>query len=222
MTEIQTQALEHEPRSTDPRSNRLNSVNVARMVEMPQPEFEGFLNTLGRHLGAKATIYTIGSTHMTFLESTGIGPQFRMDGYSPAEVRQFKDSLQRDLDESLFSDAAAVRVNPKQPLVWMGCFGKIALNIRPSEQVQRQRAEIESYLKWRFDRVPTLRSFRPHITIGAVQRNYLTAEEQTNLRLLLPEGLQVPRRIALNGLMASLSRYLPKRPSYRKYRSKPV
>jgi hypothetical protein len=212
---VETQIQQAAGQSGEGRAwgDRLNSVYVARTVEMPQPEFEDFLNTFGRHLSGRGRIYTLGSTHMTFLSSTGIGQQFRMDDYSPGEVRRFRDDLQKDLDESLFSDAASVEVNADKPLQLVNSCGKIALSIEPSEPILQQRAETEAFLKWRFGRLPRLGSFLPHISVGFVRPDCLTKEEQANPSLLLPEGLHVPHSIALNGLTTYLATFPPRRSS---------
>jgi hypothetical protein len=183
---------------------------VARTVESRQSKVEGFLNRAGRHLGRMASIKTVSSTHLTFLESGGSLKQiFRTNGFTPRDVRSFSVDLQAHLFDREGSEPhkqLLVEVNADEPLIWMGGrTNKLALNINLNEALEAERNHIEAFVGERFTHVPRLKAFDPHITIGAIDSRIIDAEARGNPGLLLPEDLHIPRHIALNGLMVYLN-----------------
>jgi len=185
----------------------LKDVYVARTVEEPQPVIESFLNGLGRALGHTATIYTIGSTHLTFLESRGLQPHFERDGYGPSDISDFKDELQRHLEGKFPKEDRTVVLNSRRPLRWIG-YRKLAFNIVPTVHLTAVRASVEEFLGNEFGVVPRMQSFRPHITIGEVHYDIDNTVPQNPARLL-PGGLQIPRNVAMNGLSVYLGSIHP-------------
>lgn len=185
----------------------LREVYVARTVREPQPNFEKFLNTFGRRLGLTAVINTIASTHLTFLESSGLAGHFRTRGFSEKDIRQFRGELEQHLGDSLDTDYATVYVDEKRPLRFMGRTGTLALNIEQDETLSEERNEIERFLTERFGELPDLQEFDPHITLGRITRR-LGYREWNDPTRLVP-GLQLPEAVTLNGLEAYLGRFQP-------------
>lgn len=185
----------------------LKDVYVAHTVKEPQPEVEDFLNGLGRALGRTATIYTIGSTHLTVLESCGLQPHFQRGGYSPNDISGFKDDLQGHLEDRFPADDRTVVLNSKRPLRWVG-WRKLAFNIVPTLHLSNVRASIEEFLEYEFGEAPAMRPFEPHITVGEV---YYGTDDRVpqNPATILPKALQVPRNVAMNGLSVHLGSIHP-------------
>jgi hypothetical protein len=191
-------------RGERPRSG-LRDVYVARTVQEPQKGFERFLNRFARHLGAGAMINTIGSTHLTFLESSGVMGHFRSRGYTPSDVRAFKCDLEHHLKDTLPSQHAIVEVNNEVPFKWMAGRATLALNVVEDEHLTQERDKIEGFLRDHFGVLPHLRTFDPHITLGRLTRRP-TATERSDPLELLPDDLRVPAGVALNGLETYLGR----------------
>jgi len=183
----------------------VREVYVARTVHEDNPRLAKFLESFGRVLGSSATIFTLGSTHLTFLESCGLTPHFRNHGYTPDDIRSFKVALELRLRNVFGRDEPAVAVDADAPLWLRGRNNSIAIRLAADEGLAEERAEIEDFLARRFGELPDLRAFEPHITVGNLKRTP-TADERRDPQLLLPEGLYVPGPIALNGLEAYLGR----------------
>jgi hypothetical protein len=196
-------------RQRDLQRSPLREVYVARTVQEPQPKFESFLNRFGRRLGVMATINTIASTHLTFLESSGIAGHFKTRGYSPSDIRQFRGDLEQHLKETLPDDHTTVTVDESKPLRWVGKAGTLALNIAEDEVLARERNEIELFLQDHFDDLPNLRPFEPHITLGRIHRQIGYREYADPMRAA-PKGIALPEEVVLNGLEAYLGRFQPR------------
>jgi hypothetical protein len=185
-------------RSGGQKKGPLREVYVARTVQEPQPKVERFLNQFGRHLGRKALIKTVGSTHLTFLETYGLGAAFRSEGYTPTDIRQFRNELDEHLKDNLPERRPLVQVDPEKPLRWMGNKA-LALNIVHDEGLSTEREAIEDFLKQRFGELPKLRPFEAHITVGRFFCRILP-EEQGDPTLFVPGHIHVPSEVAMNGL----------------------
>lgn len=184
----------------------LRDVYVARTVRESDGKFEAFLRSLGRSFGPEAMINGSGSTHLTFLESCGIAPHFRNKGYTPDDIKSFKVSLEQHLGDTLPKGGKVVKVDPEKPLIWMpGRNKSLAINVMPDDNLLAERTQIEAFLESHFGELPGLRDFEPHITLGRVVRR-LTQRERTDPRVLLPNWLQTPNVVALNGLAVYLGR----------------
>lgn len=187
----------------------LREVYVARTVREPQRGFERFLNSFGRRLGAMAmvNIHTIGSTHLTFLESRGVSGQFDYLGYGPHDIRAFKGELEQHLKRALPDQRARVEVDSEEPLKWMA-GGALALNIVEDELLTQERDKIEEFLTDHFGEMPGLWPFSPHITIGRLTED-VPLQERDDPMSLVPNGLRIPETIVLNGLETYLGRFQP-------------
>jgi hypothetical protein len=183
----------------------LRDVYVARTVQESEKRFERFLNRFGRHLGVTAMIHTVGSTHLSFLESRGVKGHFISRGYTPADIRTFKCDLEQHLKDNLPSRRTIVGVDEKRPLKWMAGRATLALNIVEDEHLTQERGEIEGFLTDHFGRLPELRAFEPHITLGRIIRG-LTAAERRDPMELIPDTMDMPYTVALNGLETYLGR----------------
>jgi hypothetical protein len=192
------------------KSSALRDIYVARTVKEPQDRVDRFLNRLGRHLGHMATIKTIGSTHITFLESYGVKSKFRNFGYSPTDVRTFRVALQQHLDNKLPGGDIEVRVDPDRPLGWKGGRNnKLVINLLNEDRLEAERDEIEKFLIERFGTVPILQKFDPHVTLGRVNSRIIDPATRLDPEVLLPPGVNVPDQFVLNGLTAYLDRIQP-------------
>ena len=181
----------------------LRDIYVARTVEDPQRPFENFLKRVGKRLGHMASVKTITSTHVTFLESSGsIKQTFRNHQFTPDDVRQFSGALQSYLDKQRPRENTRVAIDDEQPLVWYP-NNKLALNVVPIDELLEQREVIEQFLVSHFDSVPKLKSFEPHITLGHVDSRVVSREVRQDPRVLLP-NIYIPTEVALNGLMVYL------------------
>lgn len=184
--------------------SRLKAVSVARTVEASQEHFQEFLTTVGRELGQLASIRTITSTRLTFLESGGINMAARQSRMDSRAISRFSYWLSNRLDANRAQDIF-VQVDRGQPFKIMGKrHDKLALNILEDEQLMAERANTEALLKEEFGELPKLKSFEPHITIGFVHPTALSVYEQRHPEILLPEDLSIPTHIALNGLSVYL------------------
>lgn len=206
------------------RGHRLKGVYAARTTEASQPRLEFFLKRLAKHLGAAATVRHIASTHVTLLESFGVKDQFYNYDFTAHDVRLFSKRMQRRIDKSGSNQShLSVRVDPHEPLRWVGCVGvnseptigpdgkalkpyKFAIGLASDQRLDDQRGIIEEGLKEEFGELPEMRLFSPHITIGTIERPWREQYCENEATALLPPGLSVPRAVALNGLAVYLDR----------------
>lgn len=196
---------EHRVYNRFPRkTNRpLKAVSVARTVEAPQPPFEDFLNSVGRELGRRAIIRTITSTRVTFVESGGIRRELVRAHSDNKAVQRFSFWMSGQLDQYRGTNMDAT-IDTKESLKLMGRRGnKLALGIIPSDFLTQQRDLIEELLAKKFEHLPKLKAFDPHLTVGEVHLASLTPAEQERPELLIPETL-IPEIVALNGLSVFL------------------
>jgi len=182
-------------------------VYVARTIEVPQQPFESFLNAMGRRVGRVAGIQTITSTHITFLESSrSVRQLFQSRGFTPGDVRHFSGDLHRYLETGAHMQASVVEIDSERPLVWTGVGAdKLALNVKRSDELAEQRECIVDFLRDRFGKVPALREFDPHITVGSAEDlKMIKPEYRKDPSLLVPPRATIPEQITLNGLMVYL------------------
>lgn len=187
-------------------SARLKRVYAARTTETSQPRFESFLKDFGKRLGFLTTVHNIASTHVTLLESHGVKSCFYDFGFSPQDVRQFSQDMQRQIDKVHRSRSPIrVKVDPEQPFhaVIAQTRGKLALSVA-SEQLQEERGIIEAKLTDEFGTLPEMHPFDPHITIGRIAMGYLQQNAGLDPNSLIPEDLAVPTSVTLNGLSVYL------------------
>lgn len=188
----------------------LRDVYVARTVNTPQPKMQDFLDRVAKTAGRIAEIRTVGSTHITFLETAGVKEQFRQEGFTSADVRAFKGDLELHLRDAGGDETASerrVRIDRTEPLKWRGYRdSKLALNIIPDDAMLEEREHIEGFLEERFGCVPHMKSFDPHITIGRVNPTALTIEQRRDPLKYISRDVCFPETVALNGLMVYLDR----------------
>lgn len=206
------------------RGHRLKGVYAARTTEASPQRFDYFLKRLAKHLGTVATVRNIASTHVTLLESLGVKDQFYDYDYTAKDVRAFSRKMQRRIDKSGHSKSPMkVRVDPAEPLRWVGCVDidsrpiplpdggylqpyKLAVNLILGERLQDQRGIIEAALTEEFGELPKMRPFSPHITIGSINRPWREQYCGQEVADLLPNNLVPPRLIAMNGLAVYLDK----------------
>lgn len=179
----------------------LRAISVARTVETPQQEFENFLQNAGRALGHRGNIRNIASTRITLLQSSGVQKVMRYHRRTdPQSATRFSYWMSNQLDSSRM-EPITVAVNPKRPIKIMGTKGdKLTLNIIEDERLAAERNRTENLLQDEFGDLPEIRSFEPHITIGYIGQQALSALEIRRPESLIP-NTAIPESIALNGLM---------------------
>lgn len=180
-------------------------VAVARTLAY-QPEVDHFLNVIGRHvaraLGHNAMVGAIGNLHITLLESRGTRQDFRHKRYTPQNVRAFSGELQQYLyDREGTQEGLVATVDPEKPLKWYGNL--LAFNIMPDARLRAERQYIEDFLAVQLGRVPKLRKLDEHVVFGRF--THVSRDVRNNPELLLPQGIEIPAGIALNGLMVFLN-----------------
>lgn len=184
----------------------LKAIHVDRTVELPQPNFEAMLSNFGRSLDRPVKIWVAGSTHLTFLESSGVVLAMRKLRKGPREMQNFSYGLSNKIDDYRVS-GIKVSVDPARPLAVIGKNqDKLALNLVKDEQLHSERQRIEQIAKNEFgEDLPPLKSFKPHITIGRMAVGGTLPQE---LRIP-PEDLfndfGIPQTIALNGMRVYLN-----------------
>jgi hypothetical protein len=179
-------------------------VSIARTVEAPQQGFAEFLYVMGSSLGRLAKIRTITSTQMTFLESSGISNALRNSRSDPQAVQRFSYWLSGQLNEYRGKNIY-VTIDPDHPIIICGRHdNKLALNILKDEQIGGEREKGEELLDQKFGNLPRLKPFKPHITIGSIGIQGLSAVEVEHPELLIPREVEIPERVALNGLTVFL------------------
>jgi hypothetical protein len=186
----------------------LRDIYVARTVETAQPRFSNFLDLAGRQLGRIGMMNAPGSTHLTFIESApSVKRQFRQQAYTARDVRSFSGELQQHLDSSYLEPDQTIEVfvDTERPLEWRGKHNdKLALSILLDDRLREEREHAVGFFATKFGTIPELKPFDPHITIGSVDRSSISPEARSNPGLLVAEGLTMPTRIVLNGLMVYL------------------
>ncbi len=186
-------------------------VYVARTLVTPQPEASTFLDEAARNIvkriGEKTLVNTIGALHITLLESAGTTPAFRHKRFTPQDVHRFSAELQQYLsDIEGTSDSIVVEIDPSKPLRWFGwSSNQLALNVMPNDRLRQEREHIEAFLRERFGSLPELRTLDEHIVFAAPKAGAVRGEILRNPLGLLPEGIVIPDRLALNGLMVFLN-----------------
>jgi len=199
-------------RSTHDRGERRPSqkVLVGRTLVEAQPEVDAFLNSVGRHIirhfgDRKAKVLTLGFLHLTVAESYAASKGFSQNSYTNQDVRRFRSELQQYLDDNGAREGIILEIDPEHPLKWFGKdSNRLALHPLPSPELQAQRSLIESFLESRFGRVERMAPYYGHVVFASFRPGAVVAGAQRNPEILLPDGIAVPERIALNGLMVFL------------------
>lgn len=184
----------------------LQSVYVARTVFTPQRNLLRFRDRVSRQLRGRAHIHSLGKLHLTFLESKGVKPYFYARGYTPDRVEGFKSELEDYLSEECPVEDKKVRVDPRQPLVFI-TGRQLALNIEPTDRLTMVRDCVEQFLVKQFGELPEMVSFNPHVTLGRFYAGaYISSRERSYPEALFPQTLYPPDFVALNGLSVYLGR----------------
>ena len=190
---------------------RPRRVQVARTLVEPQPELSGFLDSVGRHLvrqlGRKVIVSTMGSLHITLLESLGATSAFSQHRFTPQDVHSFYVELQQYLsDIEGTRDTTVVSINPERPLKWFGRRqDKLGFNVLPNEALRQERAYIEEFLLERFGELPSLNPLYEHVVFAGFTPNAVSSDAQRNPEMLLPDGAIIPEQLAVNGLVVYLN-----------------
>ncbi len=178
----------------------LKAVNVARTLEIKQKAVPGFLAALGRNVRGGVVVRSIGSTHVTFLESRGVNNFFKRYGYKTSDVDRFAHDMEHFLTRKHGDkNQLKIPVERHEPLRWI-TKNQLALNLVETDQLLDERADIEQYVRGRFGVLPELTPFNPHVTIGEVKQRSLAHPDFLQDPSSFVTGRMRPDVVVLNGL----------------------